>query len=249
MTEYTEQEQAAARALSETYIQNIPGLDNVAVPVDATERSLVTTRIVLSELDGDTSTESVIRAVRALYAQDILRQTNPKKIEAVKAELAEAEPPEMEVLQKYIDTVKVILPFVVPAKQPEPVAEAPAEPEEVPVPSKPKKAPKAKVEKVAEETPEQKEERRGRPRVYATEEEKIEARRARARERYKKKRDETAETARKYRDENPDKMKELAKKSYQTKAERLKNDPEYRAKWNEYQREYRKKRKATAESK
>lgn len=203
---------------------------------------------MLSELDGDTSTESVTRAVRALYVQDILRQTNPKKVEAVKAELAEAAPPEMEVLQKYIDTVKVILPFVVTAEQPEPVAEAPAEPEEVPAPPKPKKAPKAKAEKV-EETPEQREERRGRPRVYASEEEKIEARRARARERYKKKREETAEQARKYREENPTKMKELAKKSYQTKAERLKNDPEYRAQWNAYQREYRKKRKATAESK
>lgn len=82
---------------------------------------------------------------------------------------------------------------------------------------------------------------RGRPRIY-TPEEAAQRRREKSREYASNRSDEqkaaARERARKWREEHPEEVKAAREKSMAKRAERYEKDPTYRAKFNEYQREY-----------
>lgn len=85
----------------------------------------------------------------------------------------------------------------------------------------------------------------GRPRLYAPEEAK-ERRRAQNRDRARQRRLEDPEYSRKqYEARTEEKNAQYRARAYQKRKLRLQNDPEYREKWNEKQREYRRNRKTT----
>lgn len=114
-----------------------------------------------------------------------------------------------------------------------------------------KRATKANKERAAKKTkaaaPAADKPRRGRPPLY-TPEEAAERRRQKNREysarRTEEQRAAARERARKWREENPDKVKATREKSMQSRADRYANDPEYRQRFNEYQREYKRARRA-----
>lgn len=110
-----------------------------------------------------------------------------------------------------------------------------------------KRAAKANRERAAKAAPKTDAPRRGRPPIF-TPEEAAERRRAKNREysakRTEAQREAARERARKWREENPDKVKAARKKSMEARAERYDNDPEYRARFNQYQRDYKRAQRA-----
>ena len=87
----------------------------------------------------------------------------------------------------------------------------------------------------------------GRPRTYTPEEyaeHRREANKAYVKARREADPEAVAEEGRKYRASTPEKQKAYRAKSYAARKKRLQEDPEYRAKFNAYQREWRKKGEA-----
>lgn len=83
----------------------------------------------------------------------------------------------------------------------------------------------------------------GRPRLYTPEEAK-ERRREQAKERARRQRIADPEYSRRqYLKRTPEKNAEYRKAAYERRKLRLQNDPEFREKWNEKQRQYRAARK------
>ncbi len=92
--------------------------------------------------------------------------------------------------------------------------------------------------------------RRGRPPKY-TPEEREQRRKEQARkyaaERTPEQKAAARERARRWREKNPDKVKEVRKKSMENRNQRYQSDPEFRQKFNEYQREYKRSKREVAE--
>lgn len=91
----------------------------------------------------------------------------------------------------------------------------------------------------------------GRPKVYASEEDRIKARRERANARYAAKSDEekaaVAARSKAFRENNPDKVAEYRANTYASHRQRYENDPEYRKSWNLQQKELRAARAANTD--
>lgn len=135
-------------------------------------------------------------------------------------------------------------------REPEKRRRAPAPPTQDPPkdPDADKDRPKPKAKAPAKKTATTAEPKRaGRPRKY-TPEEALERRRQQKREyiakRSPEKRAEEIARAKAWREANPDKVQEVRKRSAANRAARYHDDPEFKKKYDEYQRQYKRAKRA-----
>ncbi len=169
------------------------------------------------------------------------RKPEPKKTEAQKDEEWEAAAP----IKDSSGAPPSEDPPTDPNAQPDDPDPNPTSPE--PVVAPPKKSAEKKPRKKTAKKPAEPA-KRGRPRIYS-EEEAAERRRAQARQyaanRSEEQKAAARERAKRWRENNPDKVKSARQKSMEARAERYETDADYRAQFNEYQREYKRKQRGS----